>query len=194
MLKKYLNRQQKTKITKMYNKGVKINRIAKAVDEPIFVVKEYLESMGAEIKGQYCYWVHGHLQLTDYYNSYLHQYVVAKELGISIQDVKKYCVHHINQDKLDNSLTNLWLFFDGATHMLYHSMSEVGNSLDELYIFSLDQIEIDLKNIDDDLEQGIVTNDEYIEIKQDINNYMQLITQLFKKQKKILLKATNKQE
>ena len=179
----------------MYNKGVKINRIAKAVDEPIFVVKEYMESMGAEIKGQYYYQVHGHIQLTDYYNSYLHQYIMSKELGISIQDVKKYCIHHVDGNKLDNNITNLWVFFDGATHMLYHSMSEeVGNSLDELYIFTLDQTEVDLKNIDDDLEQGIVSHDEYISIKQDINNYMQLITQLFKKQKKILLKATNKQE
>ena len=179
----------------MYNKGVKINRIAKAVDEPIFVVKEYMESMGAEIKGQYYYQVHGHIQLTDYYNSYLHQYIMSKELGISIQDVKKYCIHHVDGNKLDNNITNLWVFFDGATHMLYHSMSEeVGNSLDELYIFTLDQTEVDLKNIDDDLEQGIVSHDEYISIKQDINNYMQLITQLFKKQKKILLTATNKQE
>ena len=187
---KYLTRQQKTKITKMYNRGVRINKIAKAVNEPNLVVKQYLESIGAEVEGQYCYEVHGHLQMNDFYNCYLHQYIISKELQISIQEVKEYCIHHINRNKVDNELTNLWIFFDGATHMLYHSYlndGDVGDSLDDIYLFSLEQSEIDLKNLNDELEQDIITQKQYNSNVKRINKYILLITKLYKKQKKILL-------
>ena len=190
----YLTAQQKGKITKLYKRGMKVNKIAKAVNEPNLVVKQYLENtLGIEIEQKYCYEVHGHLQLNDFYNSYLHQYVVSKELGISIMTVKSYCVHHINGDKMDNNISNLWLFADGLMHIKYHSLLEVGkikNDLDSLYIFSMEYCinclnEIQKRQTKD--KKTLKNYRQYNEMKQQIHSYMELMMKLYKKQKKILL-------
>ena len=66
----------------------------------------------------------GHWQLTtqDLYfsNCYLHQYIVLKELGIEIKQVKKYIIHHIDMDKSNNNIENLFIFYNQASHLTYH--------------------------------------------------------------------------
>ena len=66
----------------------------------------------------------GHVQITgsDLYfaNKYYHQYVISKEFGIDILDVEKYIIHHIDQDKGNNSIENLFVFYDTSSHIAFH--------------------------------------------------------------------------
>lgn len=65
----------------------------------------------------------GHIQLINdlYFNNcYLHQYIVVKELDLDMEQIQKYIVHHIDQDKGNNNITNLWIFYDTGSHIAYH--------------------------------------------------------------------------
>lgn len=86
----------------------------------------------------------GHIQLSDcdvyFKNCYIHQYVICMELDTDIKDINKYIVHHMNEDKENNDVSNLWLFFDTNNHISYHQALLRGEEV-ELMKFTLDYIE-----------------------------------------------------
>lgn len=53
--------------------------------------------------------------------------VMEKHIGRYL--TKKEVVHHINEDKFDNRITNLHLFKNKAEHMRYHAMNSPDNGL-----------------------------------------------------------------
>ena len=191
----YLTKQQKTKITKEYNKGIGINKIAEDIEEPKRVVKEYLEANGAIVQHEYQAEVHGHIQFTDFYSSYKHQYIMAKELETDIFTIKRYYVHHKNGVKTDNSIGNLWLFYDNATHIFYHSLyskGEISNSLDELYLFNYNRVKDYLDDLKLDREQEVLFNqEEFDRIEEELNTYLYLIKKLYNIQKELLQDANS---
>ena len=75
---------------------------------------------------------------------YLHQYIIAQELGIKIEEIRQYVIHHIDQNKSNNDISNLWIFYDGSSHILYHQLlkRDAGADIKE---FTLDYLEGILK-------------------------------------------------
>jgi len=55
-----------------------------------------------------------------YSNTYYHQYVVHKELRIELEHVQKYQVHHIDLNRLNNDISNLFIFYDRVMHQKFH--------------------------------------------------------------------------
>jgi len=85
----------------------------------------------------------GHIQLVNdlfYDRDYLHQYIVTKELDIKREDVKKYIIHHIDQEKQNNNISNLWIFFDAASHIEYHGIIDKGIKTD-IHQFTMDYVD-----------------------------------------------------
>lgn len=85
----------------------------------------------------------GHYQLTnDVYfdNCYMHQYVVCKSLEIPMEQVQKYIVHHIDENKSNNDILNLWVFYNQALHQAYHQISKKDVNVD-IKEFTLEYIE-----------------------------------------------------
>ena len=112
----------------------------------------------------------GHCQLVNdlYFNNcYLHQYNVCKELDIPIEQVQKYIIHHQDQDKGNNSILNLWVFFDIASHIAYHQGIKHGD--------------IDIKEFTLNYVDSIMNKDNVEEIRQ----YLEILDKL-EKAKKIL--------
>lgn len=76
----------------------------------------------------------GHVQITGndlyYPNKYYHQYVVSKELGIDIGDMENYIIHHIDQDKGNNAIENLFVFYDTSSHIAFHQALKHNADLD----------------------------------------------------------------
>lgn len=93
----------------------------------------------------------GHVQLVNdvYFNNcYLHQYIVHKELKINIVEVQKYIIHHIDQNKGNNDISNLWIFYNQAVHQAYHQAIKHNPNID-IKQFTMDYVEsiIDNKNV-----------------------------------------------
>lgn len=49
---------------------------------------------------------------------YLHQYIMSKHIGRPLKSDE--CVHHIDENKLNNSIHNLMLFATNSDHIKYH--------------------------------------------------------------------------
>lgn len=116
----------------------------------------------------------GHIQFTGmdlyYPNIYYHQYVVAKELDLDIVEVQKYIIHHIDQNKGNNNISNLWIFYDTACHIAYHQAIKHNPNID-IKQFTMDYIE------------GIINKDNSKQIK----DYLDMLDKLQKaKNKKCL--------
>lgn len=65
----------------------------------------------------------GHIQLTNdlfFDRCYLHQYILCQELELDMEQIQEYVIHHIDQDKGNNDIENLWTFYDVASHTAYH--------------------------------------------------------------------------
>lgn len=75
-------------------------------------------------KDTYLCEAHGHIRLsrTDvhYSNVYQHQYVVHKAFDIPMETIGKYIIHHIDSDKHNNSINNLWIFYNSSLHRVFH--------------------------------------------------------------------------
>ena len=188
-ISEYLTQKEKEVILKLYIlEGVDIPDIAELIDEPKRVIKEYLEQEGFYTKYQYYGIVHGHIQLTDFYSAYLHQFIMMKELKTDIFTIKRYYIHHKNICKTDNSFSNLWLFLDNQTHQFYHTLysrGEIGNDIDSLYMFCINRAEDYLSDLERDREEEVMFNQkQFDEIESNIINYISLIKKMYKKQKK----------
>lgn len=84
-----------------------------------------------------------HYQLVNdlYFNNcYWHQYVIYQELGVSMEEVQKYIIHHISQEKEDSSLENLWIFYKQAVHMAFHQALKHNPNID-IEEFTRDYVE-----------------------------------------------------
>lgn len=188
---KYLKKETKKEILKLYiEEGLGVSQIAEIVNEPKKVIKDHLEEQGFPIKQRYVGYVHGHIQFTDFYNSYEHQYVLHKELDIDIFTIKGYYVHHKNGVKTDNTFNNLWLFYDNSMHMGYHSLYEkglIGNDIDSLYLYCKNRVEDHLSDIERDREQEVMFNQsDFDSIENRFEEYMELLKKVYRKQKKML--------
>lgn len=115
----------------------------------------------------------GHIQLINdvYFNNcYLHQYVICKELDLDIKEVQKYIIHHQDMDKGNNNISNLWVFYDIASHIAYHR------------VYKHDK-DIDIKKFTMDYIEGIINKDNSKQIK----DYLDMLDKLQKaKNKKCL--------
>ena len=106
----------------------------------------------------------GHIQLVNdlYFNNcYLHQYIVLKELNLDIKQVQQYIIHHINQDKANNDINNLWIFYDRAVHLAYHQAIKRDPN-------------IDIKQFTKDYIESIITDKNTLQIKQ----YLKILDKL----------------
>jgi len=105
----------------------------------------------------------GHIQLINdvYFNNcYLHQYVICKELDLDIKEVQKYIIHHIDQNKGNNDISNLWVFYDIASHIAYHQVLKHGD--------------VDIKQFTENYIESIINNKNVTEIKQ----YLEILDKL----------------
>lgn len=144
-----------------------------SVNEVITYIKEGLKVPQDKIfHGEADYIVklpRGHVQLVNdvYFNNcYLHQYIVHKELKINIVEVQKYIIHHIDQNKGNNDISNLWIFYDTGSHIAYHQAIKHNPNID-IKQFTMDYIE------------GIITDKNVTEIKQ----YLEILDKLEKAKK-----------
>ncbi|NMM61179.1 hypothetical protein HBE96_00360 [Clostridium sp. P21] len=106
----------------------------------------------------------GHVQIVSdlYFNtSYMHQYVICKELGLGIEQVKKYIIHHIDQDKSNNNIDNLWLFCDKSSHMSFHQLLKK-------------DVNADIKEFNSNYIESILDNSN----KEDIKKYLEVVDKL----------------
>lgn len=75
-------------------------------------------------KNTYLCEAHGHIRLSRsdvyYSNVYQHQYVVHKAFDIQMEVIGKYIIHHIDSEKHNNDIKNLWIFFNSALHREFH--------------------------------------------------------------------------
>ncbi|MDR3594236.1 HNH endonuclease [Clostridium sp.] len=75
-------------------------------------------------KDTYLCETHGHIRLSRsdvyYSNVYQHQYVVHKAFDIPMEVIGKYIIHHIDSDKHNNNINNLWIFFNPSLHRAFH--------------------------------------------------------------------------
>lgn len=85
----------------------------------------------------------GHIQICNdlYYDrTYLHQYIVSKELDVHINIIKQYVVHHENACKDNNTINNLYPFYDVSSHIMYHSLMKKGINNIDIMEFSFDYV------------------------------------------------------
>jgi hypothetical protein len=110
----------------------------------------------------------GHIQLVNdlYFNNcYLHQYVIVKMLGVEMEQVQKYIIHHLDFIKDNNDISNLWIFYDQASHMGYHQGIKHGD--------------IDIKEFNKNYIESIINSQNAMEIKE----YLQVVQALEQVQK-----------
>lgn len=76
----------------------------------------------------------GYLQISNrdlyFANKYYHQYVVCKELNVDISKIERYIIHHIDEDKTNNEIDNLFIFYDKASHQAFHKIAEFNKDVD----------------------------------------------------------------
>lgn len=84
-------------------------------------------------KDTYLSEAHGHIRISRsdlyYSNVYVHQYKVHKAFDISLEVLGKYIVHHIDGDKHNNNINNLWIFYNSAIHRAFHIELEKNPSI-----------------------------------------------------------------
>ena len=121
----------------------------------LYEIMSYIkEELGIESKYIYhaeANYIHemqrGHVMLCNdlYFEGvYLHQYILAQELGIKIEDIRRYTIHHIDFNKSNNDINNLWIFYDGSSHILYHQLLK-RDAAANIKEFTLDYLEGILK-------------------------------------------------
>ncbi len=124
----------------------------------LYEIMSYIkEELGIESKYIYhaeANYIHemqrGHVMLCNdlYFDSvYLHQYILAQELGIKIEEIRQYTIHHIDLNKSNNDINNLWVFYDASSHIAYHMLLKRDAKAD-IKEFTLDYAEgiLDLAN------------------------------------------------
>ena len=114
----------------------------------------------------------GHITLCNdlYYNyEYQHHYTLHKCLEVDIVDIKPFITHHVSLQKGDNSIRNLHLFYDVASHMIWHGLLNRG--LTE----KMNIVEFSTNYVEDLLER--TTNED--EVKK-IELYLNLMKKLSK--------------
>lgn len=76
----------------------------------------------------------GYLQFSSCYpyfpHKYWHQYVLSKELQVDIDLISKYIIHHVDEDKTNNDIDNLFIFYDKASHKMWHKISKYDETID----------------------------------------------------------------
>ena len=142
-----------------------------------FEIMQYIRSLGVPkdkiFHGEADYIVtlpRGHVQLVNdlYFNNcYLHQYNICKSLDVEMEQVQKYIIHHQDQDKGNNDISNLFIFYNQAIHMAYHQAIKHGD--------------IDIKEFTLNYVDSIMNKDNVEEIRQ----YLEILDNL-EKAKKIL--------
>ena len=106
----------------------------------------------------------GHIQLVNdlYFNNcYLHQYIVLKELNLDIKQVQQYIIHHIDQNKANNDINNLFIFYDRAVHLAYHQAIK-------------HDPDTNIKQFTKDYIESIITDKNTLQIKQ----YLKILDKL----------------
>lgn len=136
---KFISTQDKGTIERYCNKqlqdkdSIRVKSLASMLENQyaMYEIIEYIkndlnisDSYIFRCKDTYLCETHGHIRLsrTDvhYSNVYQHQYVVHKAFNISMEVVGKYVIHHIDSDKHNNDINNLWIFFNPALHRAFH--------------------------------------------------------------------------
>lgn len=195
---RYLSFSQKKLIEKKYKDFIKkkepvnIRAISAVVDEPSYLIRQYLiKRYGNRIIDKFYY--NGcyldlcesvekkqYVRFTDF-NYKRSQYIVAKELGVEVEKVREFVIHHINANTFDDSFTNLLPLLDNSMHIKLHSIK--GNVDLQEYIY--DYIDNELLLLEEKLSEG--KNSEDIGAVQasidKLNRYSRLIELYFMEQK-----------
>lgn len=97
-------------------------------------------------------------------NCYLHQYIISKGFNIPMEQVQQYVIHHI-KTKADNSINDLFPFYDIASHIIWHGLLKK-------------EIDINIKEFSFDYVNGLLehTTDESEVIK--IEKYLKLLKKI----------------
>lgn len=188
-LTKYLSMGQKKKIEVMYEAyvegsiKVRIPYLSLSVDEPATVVRKYiLDRFGEDAKKnlyarecEYLSTTGDYLRFTDYYQLYLHQYILSRELKLEADTIKKYIVHHKNEDKKNNELNNLYLFFNNSMHRSWHMMEEKFKNIKEFTYYYINK---EIKYI-----ASAEQTKELSKYERELREYIMLVEQLEQKKK-----------
>lgn len=158
--KKYI--ENYCKIQKENNDLIRPKSLASLLEGKyaLFEIMQYIRSLGITkselFHGEADYireLPRGHIQLTNdvlFKNCYLHQYVVCKELDIPMEQVQRYVVHHQDEIKQNNNITNLWIFYDIPSHVEYHQKLKTNPNTD-IEKFTLEYLKkiLNKKNVDE---------------------------------------------
>ena len=91
-----------------------------------------------------------------------------------MEQVQKYIVHHIDEDKSNNDIENLWIFYNQALHQAYHQVIKKDANVD-IKEFTLEYIDniADDKNADD-IKLYLQILDKLKGVKRDKKNFGEL--------------------
>jgi hypothetical protein len=188
-LTKYLSMAQKKKIEVMYkayvDEGVKVRIpfIALSIDEPAAVVRKYLlqkygQNTKQNIYAAECDYISDtglYKRFTDYYQLYVHQYILMKELNTTVYIIVKYIVHHFDENKRNNELTNLYLFFNQKMHQEWHKKGHKYKGIKEFTYYYINK---ELEYI-----ASAEQTEELLKYERELREYIMLVEVLEQKQK-----------
>lgn len=149
-MRNYISEKDKNKIKRLCESKIKAEDLIRVKSISIVLEEKYClhdilkyikKDLG--IKSNRIYWgtranyvitlPRGHVQIINdvhFNNKYYHQYVVTKELGLDIEEVDKYIIHHIDENKGNNDINNLFIFYDTSSHIAFHQALKHNKNLD----------------------------------------------------------------
>lgn len=172
------------------NDKLRLKAIGAMTEEPTHVIRQHiLNTFGQDAKEhlfssecEYTGLTEGkenlenqYVRFTDFYQLKRSQYVMLKELDITVAEVRKYIIHH-SVDKLNDNITNIHLFYNQKMHKQWHWIQKkyTGTIFDFTYNYIINELD------------GLHEEDT-ASYEKELREYMKLIQILEEKQKCTLI-------
>lgn len=108
------------------------------------------------------------------------QWVMSTVLKVDLNDIRKYFVHHINRDRLDDNFQNLCLMFNHGMHLTSHKIKDC-----DLQDYVFDFIEVELSAVHEQRKVAETSQQLALEkYEKELREYSKLVTAQFLLHKK----------